>query len=387
MMHLPIQNELDIEVYQEPSLIVSGDGNVRAFNRAARLALPRAARDSSLFDLCVSPAGTLRNYLTRCSSLRPPAMMKLSFDGHGDVSEFQCRASVLTSRPGVVAILLRLFSMRDAAIATVHDGMMETEGRLALRQIEELRRDRQRLGEQLALLAEALRVAEEQKRELHAEMQLVRADERERIACDIHDQVGHEMAVVLAEVRKLRDDALGFERERLCAIEEHVFDVGRRIHRAVIGGRPRIVEELGLVRALEATVVSFAADGGLAPSFVSRGAVPEALPVPIESALYRVAQEAMTNVVRHAPEAQTLALTLEFSIESVSLAIADDGPGFLMEPLWHAGGEHGIGLRGMQQRVRDIGGSLRIDAHPGKGTTITASVPLGHLLHKRATVP
>lgn len=380
MTRMQIRNEHDLGIYLEPSLIVSRDGHVQAFNRVAELTLRRAAVGCSLFDLCDSPPDTLRQYLAHCSRPGPPSSARLTFFGHDDVSEFQCSGGVLATRYGdhEPTILLRLFSTHDETVVAGHDQATETVGQHALRQIEDLQRDRKRLGERLALMAEALRVVEEQKREIHAEVKFIRADERERIARDIHDQVGHEMAEVLAEVRRLRDDALGVERDRLEAVAAHVSDVGRRLHRAVIGGRPRIVEELGLARAIQVTVVSFAADGGLDSSFESNGAAPEILPAPVESALYRIAQEAMTNVMKHAPGARTLKVTLAFSIELISLTIADDGPGFLMESLDYGGrDDHGIGLRGMQQRMRDVGGTLTIDAYPGAGTTITASVPLG----------
>jgi signal transduction histidine kinase len=149
------------------------------------------------------------------------------------------------------------------------------------------------------------------------------------------------------------------------------------MHRAVIGGRPRIVEELGLARALQVTVVAFAADGGLRSSFEQTGVARKSVPAPVESALYRIAQEAMTNVMKHAPDARNLSAVLSFSNEAVSLTISDDGPGFAPQPSPHNGrDEGGTGLRGMQHRMRDVGGTLTIETHPGGGTTILASVPL-----------
>lgn len=386
MTRMHIRSELDVETYLEPSLIVSSDGSIQALNRAARSTLSHADVNASLFALCASPVAVLESYLARCSNPGPPSIERLSFQGDDGVSEYRCFGSALAGHSqgdvGHPAILLRLFLAPDevmtAEVESTTVTIAEMRWQLALRQVEELRRERQRLDERQALLAEALRMVEAQKRELHAEMKHIRTDERDRIALDLHDQIGQEMAGVLQELRQLRDGAVGLERDHLDAVAEHVSEIGRRIHRAVIGGKPRIVEELGLARALEATGASFATDGGLDFSFVCNGTAPVPSPAAIEGALYRVAQEAMTNVIKHASGARKLTVTLQFSAQFVSLAVADDGAGFLPEALSRdgRGDDACVGLRGMQQRMRGVAGTLKIDSRPGKGTAITACVPL-----------
>jgi two-component system sensor histidine kinase DegS len=383
MMHLQLRTELDLETYLEPSLVVCCDGSIHAQNRAAHLALSPQTSISSLFDICSSRAEALRSYLIRCSGSRQPLIEKVSFDGQDGALDYRCFGNALVprrrSRPA--SLLLRLFPVRDARFAARAEWMkrlrVERHWRLAMEQADELRSDRLRLVEQYCFVAEALRIAEAQKHELQDEIKHIRTDERERIAQDLHDHAGQEMALVLVELRRMRDAARGPARSRLDDLAVHVSEVGRKIHHAVVGDRPRIVEELGLSRAIEITAVWFTKDGRLDLSFKKKGTEPDSLPAALESNLYRVAQEALTNVLRHALGARKIDIVLEFNCRSVSLTIADDGVGLPTETQQQGEfGSSGLGLRGMQQRMNGIGGTLQIGPRFGKGTIVTAVAPL-----------
>lgn len=381
MMHLQVRTEFDVETYLEPSMIARSDGSIHALNRAARLLLGPEVAMPSLFDICTSSPEALQAHLVRCSGSRHPLVERISLVGHGGAVEYRCFGNALTprrrSRPAT--LLLRLFPALDPRFSAGAERMRrvlaERRWRLALDQADELRNDRLRLVEQYCFVAEALRVVEEQRRELQAEIAHIRADERERIAQDLHDHAGQEMTIVLLELRRLRDAARGQARSRLDDLAVHVAEVGRQIHHAIVSGRPRIVEEFGLERAIELTVASFATDGGLGFSFKNQGTQPERLLAPVENALYRVAQEALTNALKHGSGARKIDVVLEFGAAAVSLAIADDGCGFPAEPQRSEACD-GIGLQGMRQRMSSIGGALRVDSRPGKGTTITATAPL-----------
>ncbi|AZO77582.1 hypothetical protein BLM15_08100 [Bosea sp. Tri-49] len=185
------------------------------------------------------------------------------------------------------------------------------------------------------------------------------------------------MAVVLAELRVLQNRAKGPAKKSLEEIVEHVAGIGRKIHHAVVNGRPRIIEELGFARAIESMVASVAVDGRLGFSFKTKGNEPGPLPIDIENALYRVSQEALTNVLKHALGARKVDVVLEFADASISLTIADDGVGLSAEAVLPEGSDAaGIGLRGMRQRLADIGGALAIGPRFGKGTIVTATAPL-----------
>ncbi|WP_210178649.1 ATP-binding protein [Bosea sp. Root483D1] len=336
-----------------------------------------------MLDICTSRVEALRTFLLACSGSRQPLIEKVRFDGPGGTTDYRCFGNVLVprrkSRPAT--LLLRLFPALDPRFSATAERMKrltaERQRRFAMQQFDELRSDRFRLVEQYCCVAEALRVVEARTHELKDELSHIRADERERIARDLHDHAGQEMALVLVELRELQERARGLTRQRLDEIAVHVAGVGRKIHHAVVNGRPRIIEELGFSRAIQTMAASFAADGRLGLIFKKRGAEPDLLPVAVEAALYRVAQEALTNVLKHARGVRKLDVVLDFAGKSISLTIADDGPGFApgVEPVGDAASP-GIGLRGMRQRMDDIGGTLAVGPRCGKGIIVTAVVPL-----------
>lgn len=392
MMHLQLRHELDLETYLEPSILALSDGSVRALNRAASQTLNSASATPSLLDLCTKRVDALRSYLLACSGSRQPLIDKVSLDSADGSVDYRCFGNLLVprtrNRPAI--LLLRLFPVLDARFSAAAERMRrltaEQQRRLAQQQFDELRSDRLRLVEQYCFVAEALRVVEARTRELQTELSLIRADERERIAQDLHDHAGQEMTRVLAELRALQESVKGPAKQRLDEIVAHVTGVGRKIHHAVVGGRLRIIEELGFTRAIETMAASFAADGKLDLCFRKKGAVPEALPIAVESALYRVAQEALTNVLKHAHGARKVELLLEFASHSLSLKIADDGAGCPAKVAQGVGSENaGIGLRGMRQRMHGIGGTFDIGPRPGAGTVVTATVALACKLHSDAT--
>lgn len=387
MMHLQLRHELDLETYLEPSVIALSDGSVHAFNRAASQLLNPASSIPSLLDLCVSGVETLQTYLRTCSGSRQPLIERVSFDGPDGAVDYRCFGNVLVprrrNRPAT--LLLRLFPVLDTRFAAAAERIRrltaERQQRVAVQQFDELRGDRLRLVEQYCFVAEALRVVEARTHELEDEINHIRCDERERIARDLHDHAGQEMALVLAELRVLQNNAKGPAKKRLEEIVEHVAGIGRKIHHAVVNGRPRLIEELGFYRAIESMVASVAADGRLGFSFKRKGSEPDPLPIDVENALYRAAQEALTNVLKHALGARKVDVVLEFADGSISLTIADDGIGLSAEAIQPEGSDAGIGLRGMRQRLADIGGTLAIGPRPGKGTIVTANAPLVCDLH------
>lgn len=391
MMHLQLRHELDLETYVEPSIIALSDGSVHALNRAASQVLNAADSGASLLDMCTSGVEALRRYLLSCSGSRQPLIERVSFHAPSGAVDYRCFGNVLAprrrSRPAT--LLLRLFPMLDARFSATAERIRrltaERQRSVAMQQFDELRSDRLRLVEQYCFVAEALRIVEARTRELQEEISHIRCDERARIARDLHDHAGQEMALVLAELRDLQGAAKGVAKTRLDEIAEHIAGIGRKIHHAVVNGRPRIIEELGFGQAIEAMLVSVAADGRLDFSFRKKGGEPSKLPVDVENALYRVAQEALTNVLKHALGARKVDVMLEFAEASISLTIADDGIGLSMPAIQPEGCDtSGIGLRGMRQRMADIGGILEIGPRFDKGTIVTATAPLAHELYETA---
>jgi two-component system sensor histidine kinase DegS len=383
-MRFPCESVVGIEHLDEPALVVGGDGVVHAMNRSARAVFPTADLPLSLFTTCGQSPEALRRYLACCSGARQPVVERMTVTGPTGFIELRCFGSVLVPRlkDRPATILLRLFLGHDtrfsAGAERIRRLTADMRWRLAIERSDELRADRIRIIEQYLFIAEALRQVERQKRELEDEIARVRIDEREHIAQDLHDQAGHELATAIAEIRRMRDGEFGGNKDRLNALADQLTDVGRRLYRAAVGCRPRIVEELGLKRAIEATITAYAGDGGLEAVFTSSGTEPKSIPAVVESAIYRVAQEALTNALKHATGARKLDVQIAFTPKSIALTVADDGAGFSAPPEQPHGGAHegGLGLRGMRQRMCSIGGTLDITSIVGQGTIVTATALL-----------
>ena len=137
--------------------------------------------------------------------------------------------------------------------------------------------------------------------------------------------------------------------------------------------RPLMLDELGLVPALQWYIRQSRKVMQATVEFHSQG-LKERLPPTIEIALYRLVQEAVTNIAKHA-EATHASVTLDGRDHSVVVSIEDNGRGFDLQEVLRVK-ERGLGLFGMQERVSVVGGTLKIDSHPGAGTRVVAEVPL-----------
>ncbi len=222
------------------------------------------------------------------------------------------------------------------------------------------------LGETVRVAALALDVTARQ-RALEA-LLTAQEEERGRISRDLHDQVGQSLTAMLLNIKRLEErpgeGKLGHLRELTSKTLEDV----RRISRDL---RPALLDELGLEAALGRFARELAAQSGVAIDVLAR--LPERSPRNVEVVIYRVVQESLTNVVRHA-EAENASVIITAERERVHLIIEDDGKGFDLAKLSTT--DH-VGLAGMRERLELLGGSLRIESTLGRGTTVSARVPLG----------
>ncbi|MFT2020446.1 HAMP domain-containing sensor histidine kinase [Streptomyces sp. 796.1] len=190
--------------------------------------------------------------------------------------------------------------------------------------------------------------------------------ERRRIAQELHDEVGQTLTAVLLELKRVADQSPAPVREELLLVQETTrgsLDEIRRIARRL---RPGVLEELGLASALSALVNEIPDHGG--PTVRRRVAGPlPALGDEVELVLYRVAQEGLTNAVRHA-RARHVDLSLRRLPDAVELRIRDDGRGL-------GGAPEGAGIRGMRERALLIGADLAIGPGPQDGTEVRLTVP------------
>ncbi|MFC7477296.1 ATP-binding protein [Dankookia sp. GCM10030260] len=194
--------------------------------------------------------------------------------------------------------------------------------------------------------------------------------ERLRIARDLHDRLGQHLALLHLELGGLAADPAPAARAvRLQAI---ACAIGEEANRLAVELRPTAIDDLGLETALRQLVEEWGSRTGLGSEIHLR-LHPGRLPLPVETTLYRILQEALSNVVKHAGATQ-VGVTLESSRYQLRMVIEDDGVG--MRPGGRGAGPAALGLRGIRERLALLGGSLEIESAPGQGTTLLIGVPL-----------
>ena len=192
--------------------------------------------------------------------------------------------------------------------------------------------------------------------------------ERQRIAQELHDEIGQRLTGMLLQLSNLASDAPSELLERVQAIQEDVRATLDEVGRLAWQLRPGILDDLGLLRALEALVESL--DEPTA-AHVSHS-LPTRLP-PLEQeaelAVYRIVQEALTNATRHAA-AREIDVVVRFEQGQLSATVSDDGVGL------GAGEAEGAGVRGMRERALSVGGTLAVESLPGGGVRVSLTVPV-----------
>jgi signal transduction histidine kinase len=223
----------------------------------------------------------------------------------------------------------------------------------------------QALAGQLAQAIENARLAAHSR-------QLAAAEERARLARDLHDEtiqalvaVGRQLDLLALDLDQADWQPATERLERVQALVARTMDGVRRMSRNL---RPAALEDLGLVAGLSSQAAEMRPLG--LDLEVAVTGEPVRLPRAIEEAVYRVAQEALSNVARHAGVSQAR-LELAFSTQDLVLRVIDRGPGFRAEAP-----AEGQGLQSMRDRAAQIGAELRIDSQPGHGTTVRLWVPL-----------
>jgi two-component system sensor histidine kinase DegS len=210
-------------------------------------------------------------------------------------------------------------------------------------------------------------------REQYAQVTAAQEEERQRIARELHDGLGPDLASLnlrLLTIRRLLEREGHPAAGEIQEMAEQTRASIRDIRRLIQDLRPVALDELGLVPALREHLARCEQEHGLPVEFVAREG--ERLPASIETALFRIVQEAVTNVVRHAG-AQHVCVTLIREPHQVRLCIADDGHGF--DTQRSRSSKH-VGLWSMRERVEQLGGRFEVRSTSGQGTTVTTVVPL-----------
>ncbi|HEV2211187.1 MAG TPA: response regulator [Verrucomicrobiae bacterium] len=203
--------------------------------------------------------------------------------------------------------------------------------------------------------------------------------ERGRISRELHDRLGQDLTALKLGLQMLRKQGPFATpvQSSIGKLEKLAEGLMRDIHRLAWELRPSTLDDLGLELALERYTTEWSEGSSIRVDFHSDGLEGKRLPLEYETALYRVAQEALTNILRHA-QARRVSVLLERRPGFVSLIVEDDGRGFDADALLQTSATQGkLGLLGMGERVKLVGGTFTLESVPGAGTTVFARLPLG----------
>ncbi len=213
-------------------------------------------------------------------------------------------------------------------------------------------------------------------RELSAKLVKAQEEERKSISRELHDAVGQSLSAVLFEV-----DNLAAVRSHDAIVNDHAGRI-RRLVKTSIGMlrnialllRPSMLDDLGLIPALEWQAREVSRRHGILVNIAAEE-LPGDLSDEYNTCIYRVVQEALNNIAKHSG-AQSVRITVQLVDGQITMSVQDDGKGFEVVK------QKGLGLIGIQERVMNMGGTVRVESEPGRGTLLIVTLPAVQLIPK-----
>ena len=235
-----------------------------------------------------------------------------------------------------------------------------------------------KLAAALSSLVNQLDESNQQLRALSERAINAQEDERREIALTLHDDTGQILSMLIINLERLEDqlpaDAAALK-GKLAAARNLAQQSLSSLRKIVYGLRPTILDDLGLVPAIRWYARSYLEEAGIHAE-VSANDETEPLSPPVKSTLFRICQEAINNIVRHA-QAQHARISLDQQNGEMRLEIEDDGVGFdVAQASEQAVALQRLGLLGIQERAKLVGGRISLESAPGKGTRLSVFVPL-----------
>ena len=229
-----------------------------------------------------------------------------------------------------------------------------------------------------SLHREALALREEQTAMAQHRLSLIvqaQEEERRRLARDLHDETAQALTAVLLSLERMAHDLPPSALPEVHAVESLVQKTMIAVRDIATDLHPPVLDEMGLVPALQDWLDHFSSRVPL-PVLFNCDASMQRLSRTIETAVFRIAQEAVTNAVRHAREARSILVELHIDEADLNLRIVDDGLGFRHDDPTGGPVRRGLGLIGMQERTRQIGGIMEVVPVKPRGTAVRLTVPL-----------
>jgi signal transduction histidine kinase len=273
----------------------------------------------------------------------------------------------------VVASILVLTTLIWRNSMTLHRSdtkRKQAEEALELR-VEERTKELSRVNENLQTEISKHKESEAARLELLRRLVTAQEEERRRISRELHDQTGQHLAALLLGLKTLnssRDSESTALHKSLFQLQKLTERLVEDAHHLAWELRPAALDDLGLETAISNYVEKWSERNSIPLDFHS-GLNKLRLPPPIETAVFRIVQEALTNVLKHA-EATRVSVMLEYRYDELLVIVEDNGRGFQPEVE-----RNGLGLIGMNERVALVGGKLNIESAPGLGTTLATRIP------------
>ena len=296
------------------------------------------------------------------------------------------RREVIPRREAVLAIATEIEQLNTTTMATQRTEVANRHAELrqdlygllwiglflgllvALPAVYRLRRMERRSEEERRVAEEA----ERRMRELSQQLVATQEEERKKLSRELHDHVGQVLTALrmeLGSIDRLRAPNDAPLAGAVAESRQLVDNMVRTVRDLALGLRPSMLDDFGLQPALEWHARDFTRRYGLPVDLTVTGELAD-LPEPYATCVYRIVQEALTNCVRHA-SAKQVRITVTGTDDTLAVVVVDDGVGIHPERR-----KSGLGLRGIEERVRDLSGTLDIHSTPGVGTSLTIDIPL-----------
>ncbi len=234
--------------------------------------------------------------------------------------------------------------------------------------VGEVKRDGQLLFVGIIHDLTAHKAEQRERDDLRRRLMEAHEQERQRLARELHDETGQLLTAALMEIKNVERLVEEAPRGRLRRLRADLEDMGRSLHRFAWELRPTSLEDLGLERSLANYLADWSARSGLHVDFHCKAGALAAVPSEVATHIYRIVQEALTNVIKHATGAAMVSVVVDRDRGRLQLTIEDDGGGFAADAAGAASGR--LGLAGIRERLSLIAGQLEIKSTPGHGATL-----------------
>lgn len=219
-----------------------------------------------------------------------------------------------------------------------------------------------------------LREKEQMRVQLLEKVITAQEEERKRISRELHDETSQALTSLMVSLKVLESEvsicSVGERLQEMRQVVTHTLD---EVHHMARELRPSVLDDMGLIPALERYVRDYEKKYGIEVDFHTKGFGGQRVSAAAEVALYRIIQEALTNVAKYA-QAQSVSVLFDWRENWVTAIVEDDGMGFEPENVMTSP-SHGLGLFGMQERASLLGGTLKIESKRGAGTTVFIKIP------------